>query len=102
MTLLLLELEYFFFDCAFADKPDDQDVLALTNTMRTAHGLVFNSGVPPVIEEDDTVGCSEVKAYTSSLETDEEDSDGRIGLELMNGCFAVAGVAIEGDETDVF
>ena len=68
--------------------------------MGTTHGLIFDSGIPPVIEKDDAVSSGEVESYATSLQANEKNGDVGIGLELSNGCGAVAGVTIEGDEAD--
>ena len=100
-ALLVLELENLFFDRIFADKAKDKDVVLLAYAMGTAHGLVFYSRVPPIVEEDDTVGRGKVEAKTTSLQTDEEYGNTIVGLELSHRGGAIAGVAIEGDKADV-
>lgn len=81
MALLVLKLEDLFFDSVLAYQTENQDIMTLAQTMGATHGLVFDSRVPPVIKQNDTVGSGKVKPDTTSLETDQEDGDGLIGLE---------------------
>ena len=99
-TFLILKLENLFFDGIFADETENKDVVLLPYTMSATHGLVFDGRVPPIIKKDDTIGGSEVETYATCLQTDKKDGNVGIGLELSNGCGAVVGVAIEGDEAD--
>ena len=98
---MVLELENLFFDGVFADKAENKDIVLLAYAMSAAHGLVFDSRVPPIVEEDDTVGRGEVEAKTASLQTDEEYGYTIIGLELSHRGGAIVGVAIEGNKADV-
>ena len=73
-----MELENLFFDRIFADEAENKDVVLLAYAMSATHSLVFDGRIPPVIEQDDTVGRGEVKAKAASLQADEEYGDARI------------------------
>lgn len=100
MAFLVLQLKDLFLDSILAYQTEDKNIVPLTDAMGTTHGLVFDSRIPPIIKKDDTIGGSEVETYTTSFQADEEDGDVGIVLELGNGCGAVAGVTIKGDEAD--
>ena len=47
----------------------------LTDAVGAVTGLILDGGIPPRVEMDHIVGCGEVKAQSTSLETDEEEGD---------------------------
>ena len=100
-ALLVLELENLFFDRIFADEAENKDVVLLAYAMSATHGLVFDGRVPPIVEENDTVGRGEVETKSASFQANQEYGDAAIGLELMYRGGAITGVAIEGDKANV-
>lgn len=77
-ALLVLELENLFFDRIFADKAKDKDVVLLAYAMSATHGLVFDGRVPPIVEENDTVGRGEVETKATSLQTNQKSGNAAI------------------------
>jgi hypothetical protein len=77
-TFLVLELENLFFDRIFADEAENKDVVLLAYAMSATHGLVFDGRVPPVVEQDDTVGRGEVETKATSLQTNQKSGKAAI------------------------
>ena len=77
-ALLVLKLENFFFDGIFADEAENKDVVLLAYAMSATHGLVFDGRVPPIVEENDTVGRGEVETETASLQTNQKSGKATI------------------------
>ena len=77
-TFLILKLENLFFDGIFADETENKDVVLLPYTMSATHGLVFDGRVPPIVEENDTVGRGEVETKATSLQTNQKSGKAAI------------------------
>ena len=99
-AFLVLEQEDFFFDGILTDEAKNKDIVLLAYAMSATHGLVFDCWVPPIVEEDDAVGRSEVETKTASLQADEEYGNAIVGMELSHRGGAIVGVAIERDKAD--
>ena len=99
-AFLILEKEDFFFDSVFADEAENKDVVLLAYAMSATHGLVFDGWIPPVVEEDDTVGRGEVEAKTACLQTNQEYGNAIVRLEQSHRRGAIKGVTIEGDKAN--
>ncbi len=99
-TLLVLEVEDFFFNGAAGDELVTGDDAGLADPVSAIGGLGFDCRVPPGIEVEDSVGRGEIEAHPTGFEADQEDGN-FVGLELLDDFGAVGGAAVEICKIDV-
>ena len=61
------------FDRILCDEPKYIDLLGLTNSVRSVHGLQIGLGIPITVKQDDDVGCDEVDTETTGSGREQEN-----------------------------
>jgi hypothetical protein len=72
-TLLALHLNQPVLDGVAHVETVNRDSLLLTDAIDAVDGLLFESGVPPGIEDDDVVGVAEIKTDTTCCDGDKQN-----------------------------
>ena len=85
-----MEVDDHVLDGVVGDESVDGDGSALSDAVSAVGGLVFDSWVPPGVEDDDVVGLGEVESESAGAEADEEGVSVAV-LEVFDGLLAVFG-----------
>lgn len=80
-----MEGEDFFFHGAGTDQLVARHDAILADAVSAVGGLGFDGGIPPRIHVDDGVGSGEIETGATRFERQEEDGDGVVGLEGVDG-----------------
>ena len=81
--LLRCPLQHALLNTTFRNEAEDVDLLGLTDTMSTVHGLQIRLRVPITIVQDDYVGGGQVDTETTSARGEQEDELVAVGLVVL-------------------
>src|SRR5262249_35286446 len=82
------------FQGVLRDEACDENGFLLANAVRAVDGLVFDSGVPPAVEEENVVRKLQIQADAAGAVTHEEDVLGCLALErIQDGLALTVGYA---------
>ncbi len=95
LLLALLQGQDFLFHRVACDKFVDEDGFILPDAVRAVAGLLLDGGIPPGVEVDDVIGGGEIQPQPAGLETDKEERDFGVFLELVYLLLPVARLPVE-------
>lgn len=98
LELLCGTLKNALLDCVLRDEAEDVDLLGLTDTVRTIHGLQVCLRVPVAVKQDNNVGSDKVDTKTTSTGREQEDKLVAVrGVVVVNGrnTVVVGGITVD-------
>jgi hypothetical protein len=73
LQFLRSSLQDSLFDSILSDEPEDIDLLSLTDSMSSVHGLQIGLRVPIRIKQNDNIGSDQIDTQSTSSSCQEED-----------------------------